>query len=292
MLIVGAGGSIPYGMPSGGKLLDAIVEHLGTAKLYSAIDRLTGNDQTQTERIRVRLKQSMTDSVDAFLEKNPHDSFVQDLGKIAIAFCLWQKLKGLNAFASDPEEDWIKFVWNKMHQEARSFEDLRSNTLTFITFNFDRLLEAKLFDAVVALYPDVNQDDARKYVDSIVVHVHGTLSPPSNQSDPTDEWLGKARADIQVVHQEIEKSLLESLSQRIEEAEIVSFLGFGYHPDNLKKLGFPRSRDNMFGSAFGLGMGEKAQVTRAVGPAYGRFVLGEWDHNCRVFLKNNDVLRS
>lgn len=215
VLIVGAGGSIPYGLPSGGELLDSIVGHLTTPSLYSAISRLTGKDQTQTELIRNRLTLSMTDSVDAFLEKNPEDPFVQDLGKISIAFCLWPKLKSLSALPAKAEEDWIKLVWNKMHQEARTFEDLRTNAVTFITFNFDTVLETKLFNAVVALYPDVNPEEARAYVNSIVIHVHGTLSPPSNQPEPSDEWLGRARDDIRVVHQEIDKVLLESLSQRI-----------------------------------------------------------------------------
>jgi hypothetical protein len=48
----------------------------------------------------------------------------------------------------------------------------------------------------------------------------------------------------------------------------------------------------MFGSAFGLGDGEKAQVTRAVGTGYDRFKLGAWDQACKAFLQNHDVLRS
>ncbi len=163
VLIVGAGGGIPYGLPSGGELLDTIVRHLGTAGLYSAISRLTGKDQTQTEGIRTRLTLSMTDSVDAFLEKNPDDSFVQDVGKISIAFCLWPKLQDTKAHVALPEQDWIRFVWNKMHQEARTFDEFRTNAVTFITFNFDKLLEAKLSDAIVALYPDVNYQDASAY---------------------------------------------------------------------------------------------------------------------------------
>jgi hypothetical protein len=292
VLIVGAGGSIPYGLPSGGDLLSSIVGRLESPILYSAIYRLTGKDQSQVEGVRTRLTRSMTDSIDAFLEKNPDDSFVQDLGKIAIGFCLWSKLQGANAFRALPKEDWIGFVWNKMHQETRSFDDLRANAVTFITFNFDTLLEAKLSDAIVALYPNVHYQDARAYVNSAVIHVHGTLSEPSNQPEPSDEWLRKAIDDIQVVHQEIDKSLLDSLSQFIHDAEIVAFLGFGYHPDNLRKLGFPRNKADMFGSAFGLGDGEKQQVTRAVGTGYGRFTLGAWDHGCKQFLQNHDVLRS
>jgi hypothetical protein len=291
VLIVGAGGSIPYGLPSGADLLNSIVGHLRTGDLYSVIYRLTQKDQTHVESVRTRLTNSMTDSIDAFLEKNPDDSFVQDLGKISIAFCLWSKLKGAKAYQALPQEDWIRFLWNKMQQEARSFEELRANAITLITFNFDMLLEAKLSDAIVALYPNVNLRDARAYVHSIVVHVHGTLSYPSNEAKPSDEWLNKAKDDIRVVHQEIDTSLLDSLTQLIEEAEVVAFVGFGYHPDNLKKLGFPRMKNLLFGSAFGLGAGEKAQITQAVATGY-NLVLGERDEDCKAFLKNYQVLRS
>ncbi len=292
VLVVGAGGSIPYGLPSGGELLNMIVTTLKNQDLYSAIYRLTGKDQTETERVRNRLIVSMTDSVDAFLEKNPNDTFVQDLGKIAIAFCLWPKLKGVKTFSIDSDEDWIRFVWNKMLQETRSLEELRSNAVTFITFNFDTLIESKLFDAIVALYPDVNQQQVLDYVNSIVIHVHGTLPQPSNQQTPSFEWLQEAKEGIRVVHQELADSLLNSLSNVINGAEIVAFLGFGYHPDNLKKLGFPRNRDLMFGSAYKLGNGEKAQVKQAVGAAYDKLVLGEADQDCKAFLKEHNVLRS
>jgi hypothetical protein len=292
VLIVGAGGSIPYEMPDGANLLKAVIKDLSTPELYGPIYRLTGKNQTPVEAIRKRLTKSMTDSIDAFLEKNPDDSLVQDVGKIAIAYCLWPRLQGAKLHVPAPAEDWIKFVWNRMHQEARSFDDLRQNKLKFVTFNFDTLLEIKLIQAIVALYPNVSKADAQAYVESIVLHVHGTLSQPPKEGRPSDEWLKQAKDDIQVVHQDINKTLLASLIELIEETNIVAFLGFGYHPDNLKKLGFPRERGGMFGSAYGLGVGDKAQVTRAIGTNYRRFVLGESDQGCKAFLQNHDVLRS
>ena len=297
-MIVGAGGSIPYGLPSGAALLKAAIHQLGFDDLCSAIYRLTGKDQSQSEAIRDRLEKSMTDSIDAFLEKHPDDSFVQDLGKIAIAYCLWPTLQALRAkthtHAATPDDDWIKFVWNRMNQETRVFDDFRQNKLTFITFNFDTLLQTKLVQSIEALYPNVSEADARAYVETVVFHVHGTLSQPTKDGAASDNWLGKAKDDIRVVHQEIDKELLSSLNKLIDDAEIVAFLGFGYHPDNLKKLGFPRNKPIMFGSAFGLGMGEKAQVARAVDidPTYGGLVLGEWNQGCKAFLQNHDVLRS
>jgi len=293
VLIVGAGGSIPYGLPSGGDLLNLIVGHLPSADFCSAIYRLTQNNQTHVEGVRSRLTKSMIDSIDAFLEKNPDESFVQDLGKISIAYCLWSKLQRARTMdPPSPTDDWIKFVWNRMHQKTRSFDDLRLNKLTFITFNFDTLLEAKLIQAIVAVYPNVSKEDAKAYVSSVVLHVHGTLSDPTEEGEPSDDWLARAKDDIRVVHQEIDSTLLTSLSQCIDDAEVVGFVGFGYHPDNLKKLGFPRNKPDMFGSAFGLGDGEKEQVTRAVGTGYGRFKLGVWDQGCKAFLQNHDVLRS
>jgi hypothetical protein len=293
VLIIGAGGSIPYKLPSGAELLGRVIGDLSNAPLYSAIYRLTGQNQTHVEAIRKRLTKAMTDSIDAFLEKNPDDPFVQDLGKISIAYCLWPLLQRARAYVALPEEDWISFVWNRMHQEARSFKDLRQNKLTFITFNFDTLLEAKLVQAIGALYPRVSKPDAQAYVESIALHVHGTLSQPPKTGEPPDDWLKQAKDDIRVVHQEIDKALLSSLSKLIDDAEIVAFLGFGYHPDNLKKLGFPRNdKPGLFGSAFGLGLGEKAHVTRSVGTYHGRLPLGEWDQGCKAFLQNHDVLRS
>ena len=105
-----------------------------------------------------------------------------------------------------PQFDWIRFLWNKMNQETKSFEDLKSNDLSIITFNFDLCIEYKLLNAILGLYA-VTKEEAWDYVTNLVSHVHGALTPPNDRTSVPDEWLKKALEEIAVVHQDIHRRL-------------------------------------------------------------------------------------
>ena len=83
-LIVGAGGSIPYGFPSGAELKGEVIHNLSRARHASEL-LIAEFGQDAAEEFWVALKESGQQSVDAFLERR---SEFTRLGKLAIAQAL------------------------------------------------------------------------------------------------------------------------------------------------------------------------------------------------------------
>ena len=75
-------------------------------------------------------------TIDAFLEHR--DNFVE-IGKAAIAACL---IKYERAEMFDASRCWYPYLFNKMNT---TFDEFSENRLAFVTFNYDRSLEAFLF---------------------------------------------------------------------------------------------------------------------------------------------------
>jgi len=138
--------------------------------------------------------------------------------------------------------------------------------LSIITFNYDRSLENYLFTALKNKYPDKTDDEYAKKVQSIpVIHVHGKLgifpweAPKLDLKNvvPYDSmsfaschglsdnngkiyrpiWFNNAKNSIKVMHEGTDKSEeFEQAHEKISKAQQLYFLGFGYHPTNLRRL--------------------------------------------------------
>jgi hypothetical protein len=181
-----------------------------------------------------------------------------------------------------------------MHQGAMSLtEFVERNAVYFVTFNFDRIIEQKFSRSIEALYG--GGDLLARFLSERVVHVHGSVGKPPSVPVP-DVWLQQAAKAINIVHDEIDSALLERVKTLIFEAEVVCFLGFGYNPDNLKKLGLRKPGPpsglpgDFFGTAYGLGAGEQKRIETLLGSKVG-LKLGTDTQQCLEFLKNHYVIR-
>ena len=133
--ILGAGSSIPYGYPSGPRLIEQILKTLNPNFIYKFFfkhknqeDEITllpaqqvfsdysiytkyGFNENEIERFRIALLNSNKDSIDSFL--NDRREFM-DIGKIAIANCILKcEIPTEFHYA---EENWLKYLWNNLEQ--------------------------------------------------------------------------------------------------------------------------------------------------------------------------------
>ena len=173
VLILGAGASIPFGMPSGKSLIQHITISLKfiPKKIYKAgagygVSDLLGGlsyDDSQSdnelfsmmmevgftknriELFRESLRKSQINSVDAFLE---HRTEFIPIGKMAIAYNLLKLEKNSEErFTESP--DWYNYLWNKLISKVSDFP---KNDVAIITFNYDRTLEYFIHTSFKALY--------------------------------------------------------------------------------------------------------------------------------------------
>jgi hypothetical protein len=129
------------------------------------------------------LHRAQPPSIDFFLETNPQYSL---LGKICIIFCLsrhedqygWyylpsrfpDKLKD-----NYPDHGWYRYLWHRLVEGCKTFEDFQENKISIITFNYDRSLEYYLMEAIKSFF-DVEELQAMKAVNVVKInHVYGKL---------------------------------------------------------------------------------------------------------------------
>jgi len=245
-LILGAGASQAYGYPLGGALRQNLITHLGmvgdnpASPTIGTLKRLDFTEN-QLREFQGALRWSGTDSVDELLE---HRSEFIELGKAAIAEQLLavEDLEGL----LPGNGHWYQHLFKNLNTEC-SLEDFGSNALSIITFNYDQSLEEFLYRALFNRYGK-GSDLTTKALQGIpIIHVHGTLGPLRWQN-PTGRSYGYKTSDqldvlrmaaksIKIVDEE--KAVTEEYKQArdlLKQSSRIVFLGFGYHPANVKRL--------------------------------------------------------
>lgn len=176
LFILGAGASMPYGFPSARGLLDQVAYSLTKSGDRSII---AGMGLTNTEELlgfERDLLESGLNSVDAFLE---HRREFLEIGRAMIAFVIARaesncdffnkSAKSGTARQDDPYNYLLNALWSA---ESMSVSAGRAR---FVTFNYDRSLEAYLTAAVRARR-GCSQAEAFADVDRLgIVHVYGSL---------------------------------------------------------------------------------------------------------------------
>jgi hypothetical protein len=214
------------------------------------------------------LELSMQPSVDAFLE---HRREFEALGKAAIAGALlpYEKPEALLVRAKSPS--WYEFLFSRMADTGHFID----NCLLVITFNYDRSLEHFLTSALRNSYgmPD---EEIAQILRRTIVHVYGSLGEIpllggtlDYTGEVTPSVIQRASESIQIIYEgSRNREGLEVAQEALRQAEIVCFLGFGYHVTNLQNLRLPEILHGrpvgVWGSAFEVGAGERARIHAAL----------------------------
>jgi hypothetical protein len=297
-LVLGAGASAPFGFPSGRKLRDDIIRDLGAGStdLYKVV-ATTGSDAKHITNFRDALQKSGQRSVDAFLERR--NEFV-GIGKVAIAAALIPYEKEWTLWGGD--DNWYEYLFERL---GPTLDDVKQSQLVVITFNYDRSFEHYFFSALRNTY-NIGTDEAARILRDVlrVIHVHGQLGPlpyadhgqgnsrayqPADISNLRDTAVAVAPA-IKIVHEgatgDAEFVQARALLAR---SEMIIFLGFGYLPKNVERLGIASLSTNigLTGTAVGLLEGERAAVAQLIGR---HASLGNPHHGALEFLRTHSLL--
>jgi hypothetical protein len=210
--------------------------------------------------------------VDAFLEHRPE--FIP-IGKEVMSMALIQCEHEPHLFKRDGKS-WYEYLFNRLN--AR-FEEFDKNQLNILTFNYDRSLEHFLFTALKHTSGKSEEECANKIKSIPIIHLQGDLgalpytgvvSARPYNSNISLEALNIAARRIKIIHEGIEKEPQFAQAQKIlSDSDVICFLGFGYHPLNMERLGFKSHSmlpefditGNIYGSSFGLTHAECNQIS-------------------------------
>jgi len=274
VLVLGAGASAPFDFPTGQGLKDLvcnkILQQPGSVQLLNSL----GFNTDIITRFRTALQNSGRLSVDAFLEYR--EDFL-DIGKIAIATALlpYETTSGL--FISwivkrvRPEpiqaDNWYDLLFDALTADV-PFDEFDKNKLYITTFNYDRSIEHYLFTSLKNSYNKTDEECGEKLRKIDIIHVHGSLGPLDWQSRPVDllsvpydsgtnpKVVKLAAQNIKIIHEGTADTPEFTQARNILlNSTQVLFLGFGYHPTNLKRLGIGTLKpkhNNVMGTSYGL----------------------------------------
>lgn len=295
VFIIGAGGSKPYGYPTGHELRQEILA--GNWKKW-ADNEVSANEFIQHYNL------SSNESIDLFLSRNCKYA---KLGKMAVAYCIMEAEKR-SRFRSDvhggTEEDWYSYLFNKMVEgivSEKDIDDFEKNKCTFITFNYDRSFEHFMFESLQHSFVDVSEERVKRIWSSQpVFHVYGQVAQLPWESP--EHGVAYREGDNRPVAPFIdgiflineERGAIDTIRKQdlIRNAEKVFFLGFGYHPENLELLGFPGvyvGEKKIYGSAIGFCKEEldkiSLSITRRNPPVSGKRYQIHPESSCKEVLR-------
>lgn len=237
VLVLGAGASKDYGFPLGRELRDDVCQvcrsHTPT------LCRITGFTAEQFVEFGQRLERSGYTSVDWYLEMNPDD---MPIGRKAIAAALTHYEQPTKLFPG-PADHWYETVFNRWWADDEKTL-ARGRRVTILTFNYDRSLELYLSTVVGTRTGQVPSDAIVriKGADHVVVadgpeiiHLHGQL-----RGEYSNTWTTERLDDeglLLLSSADHGSAEFERGRAAISRCRSLYFLGFGFNPKSMNRLG-------------------------------------------------------
>ncbi len=283
--IIGAGASVPFQFPDGRKM------RLEARKL--SVDQLVEQSlamhKHQVEPLFRALRNALDGSIDSLLETRPD---LARHGKCLIARMLLNAERGAEQRHHLDDEDWLGPLYTAMRTGTLS--EFAKNQVTFVTYNYDRLLEHRFVGALAASFGEKERNCAEVFqkmgAGKGVIHLHGQLgvlpafAAPNAASigfggDPSassiqDEEVKDAAQYVRIVHEpDPNDQPFADAREALCEAERVVFLGFGYGQTNMERLQLAkcvRPGPKLYGTAMGF---TPLELSQYVQPHF----HGKWD---------------
>jgi hypothetical protein len=250
VFVLGAGANVPYGFSTGGGLLEK-ARALDLASLERQTAGLLHRDEL--EPLRIALSDNMLASIDAMLE---HRRSLWKAGKMLMASLLFEEEAKAARRTRSFNDDWLSLIFENMRSDAASPEEFASNPVSFVTFNYDRLLEYRFVRGLCALY-DLNDKGAWNALTQIpFLHLHGSLGLLPDQNASTAGAIGVvpfgpidigvsvvrnalkiAEGTIKIIHDaDPEDPVFTEAQKLFAAADRILFFGFGFGKTNVSRL--------------------------------------------------------
>jgi hypothetical protein len=263
VIIVGAGASIPYGLPVASKLLDVSrqrVEHLRFRhrKLHerpfrpyqtipqfiamvsgrSALDKaaltaIGGPDEL--DKLADAFKHDLVQqNLDDFVRDHPSYT---DAVSMLIAIALFEKMyqerdnwwwlhDTLAKGGKPPHEDWMRSLVGILRPKLS-----KENRLAVVSFNYDGLLERSM-----RMYWPGSETKYAPFADCIeFVYPHGRFSDLPEHTSNVVGYLGQQAKNLRLGDNK-DEAARDRAQELVAEASRIYSVGFSFSPDNLKML--------------------------------------------------------
>lgn len=246
LFVLGAGASVPQGYPTGPGLRQSLLEELALHGSPLCKVLYTKYHEKEIVAFRERLRESAFKTIDQFLQHNPKHF---EIGRLAIAAAIILR-ENSNMLAQQNSQNWYPLLADQVFDNPMS---PNTNEFAFVTFNYDRSLEAFLFRCLLNRF-DLSETEAASIVNRFqIFHMYGKVGrlpweevngrePQSNHlrsygEGTTFEEIARSAACIRIPHDpELAKGQHAYLNQVLREYRQIHFIGFGYDELNLLRV--------------------------------------------------------
>ena len=268
VIVVGAGASKEVDLPTGAELKQEIaarlhfkggIEPSGDLTIGAVIERKGDIHRyfRACQTIRAALPQAA--SIDSFIDARKGESEIELCGKLAIVRSILEAERNSKLFNSGGakvdfqkiQATWFNLFWQKVSENCQA-EGLkeRLSSIVLIIFNYDRCVEHFLFHSIKNWY-SLHDHEAASLIDGIeIFHPYGTVgSLPWHPllpglpfgAQPSADDLERLAGQIKTFAEGTDPTASDvaKIRNRVVRADNLIFLGFAYHPQNLKLLRQP-----------------------------------------------------
>jgi hypothetical protein len=240
-------------------------------------------------------------SIDNFIDSHRSNTRVSEVGKLAIASEILKAERKSKLYVShsnsynklnfeDIEDTWFNEFFKLLTLNVEE-QDLpaRLKHVRVVTFNYDRTLEHYLFHSIQNYYGCSPEKSAKILSYLNVLHPYGKVGDLPWQKTKNGVPFG-AESQTQTLIQVFKllrtfteettsgnESQIKSIRAAIFEAEILAFLGFAYHKQNLEllfdtaKVSPSRFSNQVYGTAFGISESDRKVITSEIAK-YGNYI--------------------
>ncbi len=305
-LILGAGASAPYGLPTAMKLRDLIIPTRSPTGLETAEEfPLKTPPQAfldlghPTKEWNIYLEQAVEragltakladfrnkfyrvdQTIDWFIRDN--EEAFGDIARLHIAAVL------LNCEQDNLSGNWYRSLSQRLF--SGDPETLEAGKLAVISFNYDRSLERYLLNVLENQYGK-SWPVAKELISRIhIEHVYGQLG--TLDEVPYGDFMKAQNAadGIRLIRPQPDPVIKEKIQGMLQRSTYVNFIGFGFDDDNINLLG----PDNIKGknkrprsTSRGLNPMTRRKATQSLGVGFGP--KGEADLDAEQFFGARDV---
>lgn len=289
VLVIGAGASKEFGLPTGWELKDKIarflsckVNHPGTVKfvdsraqgIYEELKRRSHSTNAAQGYFdaanAISKNMAVAPSIDNFLDTHRADTFIVELGKASIAQLITAGEAESKLFVSHSNsyntldlesvsQTWLGLLFSRLvaQRDFSSFE-AKIREVKFISFNYDRVIQ-QFFWYAVQSYFRKSPEDAMNLVNLLdIEYVYGSVGTFSQSTlgftsfGSINDVLGAAKS-IRTFTEGSSENFQSTIANKIQGAKGIMFLGFGFLELNIEAL----FANNQFeiGPIYGTGKG-------------------------------------
>lgn len=237
--------------------------------------QIGGLNEAHIQALR-RIEQGVTfkESIDEFIDEWKDVPHLSHCGKLAIcneilsaeAKTLYPELlrqeNGSHLSFRSVRESWLGQIFRFANpgKRRRDVEECLDG-ISFITFNYDRLLEAALY-SFIRYGQNIDDANAVRILKSIpILHAYGSLGDLALPDNPGIElgskelWcVERSAKGIRTFTEEIASEHRERMVFEISRSDRIVFLGFGFHRRNLDLIMPESISGNKHAIATGIGL--------------------------------------